>query len=71
MNERGKVTSIKVLGTGLAFIIFPLVFVFAFATHPSLLQPHFLGPEGLILRARHARVLSLILCRSWSSVGEP
>lgn len=57
MNERNGLTSTKVLGTGLAFIIFPLVFLFAFATHPNLLNPHFLGPEELILRARHAGLL--------------
>ncbi len=42
----------KRIGTGLAFIIFPLVFVFAFAGHPGLLNPQFLGPEELIVRAR-------------------
>jgi hypothetical protein len=57
MNERNGLTSAKILGTGLAFIIFPLVFLFAFATHPNLLNPHFLGPEGLILRARNAGLL--------------
>jgi hypothetical protein len=46
-----------VVGTGLCFIIFPLVFVFAFAVHPGLLHPHLLGPEGLILRAHDAGLL--------------
>ena len=59
MNERSGFTSAKVVGTGLAFIIFPLVFLFAFATHPNLLNPHFLGPEQLILRAHHARLLQV------------
>jgi hypothetical protein len=45
------------VGTGLAFIIFPLVFVLAFAGHPGLLNPHLLGPEELILRARDASFL--------------
>lgn len=33
-NER--LESVKRVGTGLAFIVFPLVFVFAFAIHPNL-----------------------------------
>ena len=52
MNTFEKLESIKRIGTGLAFIIFPLVFVFAFAGHPGLLSPKFLGPEELIVRAR-------------------
>ncbi len=35
----------------MAFIIFPLVFVFAFAVHPHLLRPRLLGPEELVHRA--------------------
>ncbi len=41
----------KRIGTGLAFILFPLVFVFAFSVHPDLLQPRLLGAEELALRA--------------------
>jgi hypothetical protein len=40
------------IGTGLAFVTFPLVFVFAFSVHPDLLHPRLLGPSELILRAR-------------------
>lgn len=40
------------IGTGLAFVVMPLVFVFAFATHPGLLRPRVLRPEELIDRAR-------------------
>ena len=40
------------VGTGLAFVVMPLVFVFAFATHPDLLRPRVLRPEQLIDRAR-------------------
>jgi hypothetical protein len=57
VNEHGSLASVKRIGTGLAFVVFPLVFVFAFATHPDLLSPHFLGPEELISRARGATVL--------------
>ena len=41
----------KQMGTGLAFIGFPLLFIFAFAVHPGLLQPRLLSPEEIILRA--------------------
>lgn len=40
------------VGTGLAFVVMPLVFVFAFATHPGLFRPQVLGPEQLIDRSR-------------------
>ncbi len=52
MNESSSPERVKRIGTGLAFIIFPLVFVFAFACHPGLLSPHFLSPQELIVRAR-------------------
>jgi hypothetical protein len=51
MNENMLLNRIKQIGVGLAFIIFPMLFIFAFAVHPDLLQPHLLGPEELILRA--------------------
>ena len=45
------------VGTGLAFVVMPLVFVFAFATHPDLMRPRVLRPEQLIDRARGRRLL--------------
>jgi hypothetical protein len=45
------------VGTGLAFVVMPLVFVFAFATHPGLMRPRMLRPEQLIDRARGSRLL--------------
>jgi hypothetical protein len=51
--------SIKRIGTGLSFIFFPLVFVFAFAGHPNLINFHFLSPEELIFRARGNEMLHL------------
>jgi len=45
------------VGTGLAFVVMPLVFVFAFATHPGLLRPRVLLPEQLIDRSRGRRLL--------------
>jgi len=57
MEESNPLRRFKRTGTGLAFIIFPLVFVFAFAGHPDLLSPNLLNPEELILRARNAPFL--------------
>jgi hypothetical protein len=51
MNENIFLNRVKQIDVGLTFIIFPLLFVFAFGVHPGLLQPHLLGPEELILRA--------------------
>lgn len=51
MNENIFLNQVKQMGIGLAFITFPMLFIFAFAVHPGLLQPHLLGPEELILRA--------------------
>lgn len=52
-----RLLSTQRIGTGLAFVAMPLVFVFAFAVHPGLLQPHVLGPTELIARAHGASVL--------------
>jgi len=57
MSEQNSLFAFRRLGIGLSFIIFPLVFVFAFVTHPGLLSPQFLGPEELIIRARNAPLL--------------
>lgn len=45
------------IGTGAAFILFPLIFIFAFAVHPGLLSPRLLQPEGIIRRARGSKLL--------------
>lgn len=57
MNENKALNQAKRIGTGLSFILFPLLFVFAFATHPGLLSPRLLGPEELILRAHQNSLL--------------
>ncbi len=57
MNENSFLNQIKQIGIGLAFIIFPILFVFAFAVHPGLLKPRLLGPEELILRAHGNELL--------------
>ncbi len=52
-------SQLQQIGTGAAFIIFPLVFVFAFAAHPRLFKPRLLGPEAIIRRARGQKRLHL------------
>lgn len=43
--------TVERISTGLAFVIFPLIFIFAFAVHPGLFTPHLLEPQELIERA--------------------
>ena len=57
MDAKDTLNATKRIVTGLAFVIFPIVFVFAFAVHPGLLNPHVLSPSELIQRARGAGVL--------------
>ena len=57
MAEKEGLNRTKRIGTGLSFILFPLLFVFAFAMHPGLLNPRLLGPEELILRAHQNGML--------------
>lgn len=57
MDAQDTLNSTKRIVTGLAFIVFPMVFIFAFSVHPGLLDPHVLSPADLILRARGADVL--------------
>jgi hypothetical protein len=57
MNGTIFLDQIKQIGVGLAFIIFPMLFIFAFAVHPGLLQPHLLSPEEIVLRARNNGLL--------------
>ncbi len=57
MNGNMFLNQAKQIGVGLTFIIFPVLFVFAFAIHRGLLSPHLLGPSELILRAHHDNLL--------------
>ena len=50
--------TVKRIGTGLAVILFPLLFVFAFAVHPGLLNPHVLSPQEVILRTHNNALLA-------------
>jgi hypothetical protein len=57
MDRNASVGRAKRVGTGLCLVVFPLLFVFAFAVHPGLLHPRLLGPAELILRAHNAPLL--------------
>jgi hypothetical protein len=57
MHANNLLSATKRVGTGLSFIIFPIVFIFAFSVHPGLLNPHVLSPSELILRAHGADLL--------------
>ncbi len=59
MHDDRSLSGLKRIGTGLSFVVFPIVFVFAFAAHPGLLHPHLLDPTELIVRARGAGLLQL------------
>jgi hypothetical protein len=58
MNQN-LILQIGQIGTGAAFILFPLIFIFAFAVHPGLLRPRLLQPEDIIRRARQNKLLQL------------
>jgi len=57
MHSDARLRTTKRMCTGLCFIVFPLVFLFAFCVHPNLTSPHFLTPSELIARARRAELL--------------
>lgn len=57
MNGNIFLNQIEQIGAGLAFIIFPMLFIFAFAVHPGLLKPRLLNPKELILRAYGNKLL--------------
>jgi len=56
-NQNSWINNTKRIGIALSFIIFPLIFIFAFAGHPNLLNPHFLGPAELIQRLHNNMLL--------------
>lgn len=57
--QNSRINNTKRRSIGLSFIIFPLIFIFAFAGHPDLFNPHFLGPVELIQRAHNNLQLHL------------
>ena len=56
-SQNNRINNTKRIGIGLSLIFFPLIFIFAFAGHPNLLNPHFLGPAELIQRAHNDSLL--------------
>ena len=58
MNQ-SLLSQVLQIGTGAAFILFPLIFVFAFSAHPGLLRPRLLKPEEIIRRARRNKWLQM------------
>lgn len=56
MNQ-SLISQIQQIGAGAAFILFPLIFTFAFSVHPGLLRPRLLQPEEMIWRARRNQLL--------------
>lgn len=57
MDQSNVVNCVKRIGTGIAFMIFPLIFLFAFSSHPGLFSPRLLSPEELIYRAHQNQLL--------------
>jgi hypothetical protein len=57
-SKQSSLATVKRIGTGLAFILFPLLFIFGYAVHPGLLQPHILSEEEVILRAHNNNLLA-------------
>jgi hypothetical protein len=57
-SKQSSLDNVKRIGTGLAFIFFPLLFIFGYAVHPGLLQPHMLSEEEVILRAHGNNLLA-------------
>ncbi|MCZ7615338.1 MAG: hypothetical protein M5T52_17795 [Ignavibacteriaceae bacterium] len=56
-NKHNSIDYVKRIGTGISLIIFPLIFVFAFAGHPNLFNPKFLEPTELIKRVHNNYLL--------------
>jgi hypothetical protein len=53
-----SLTSVEDVATGLAFVVFPALFVFGFAVHPGLRRPHVItDPVEMIARAHGNRLL--------------
>ena len=52
-------SQLQQIGTGTAFIVFPLIFVFAFSAHPRLFRPRLLRPDEIMSRARGRKWLQL------------
>ncbi|HXZ03965.1 MAG TPA: hypothetical protein VEH81_03980 [Ktedonobacteraceae bacterium] len=58
MKSSVSLEKVKRIGTAVVFIVFPLLWVFAFAVHPGLLNPHRLTVPEEILRAHGNALLA-------------
>lgn len=56
-NQENTFDKTKRIGIGSSFIIFPLVFIYAFTIHPNLFNPKMLEPAELIQRAHYSNHL--------------
>lgn len=53
-----SLASVKDVSTGLAFVVFPVLFLFGFGVHPGLRHPHVItDPAEMIARAHGNRLL--------------
>jgi hypothetical protein len=57
-SSPSNLDNVKRILTGLSFILFPLLFIFAFAVHPGLFSPQLLSNEELIIRAHNNNLLA-------------
>lgn len=53
-----RLADTKRIGTGLALVLFPLIFAFAFAVHPGLLNPRVLSSQEVVLRMHQNALLT-------------
>lgn len=51
MTGERDLSNVKTIAAGAALLLFPAIWVFAFAVHPDLFHPQLLGPEELVRRA--------------------
>lgn len=57
LNQSDPIDRSRRIGTAAALVVMPVIFVFAFATHPGLGSLRLLEPAELILRARGNGIL--------------
>lgn len=58
MNKSNALQKVKQIVIGLAFVLFPLIFIFAFSVHPGLQTPRLLSSKELIFRAHQNELLA-------------
>jgi hypothetical protein len=59
-SQPSPLEAVQRIGIGLAFILFPLIFIYAFAAHPGLFHPHLIADgHELVARVHHNGALHL------------